>query len=68
MKGKKVLKTVLCIVLALAIVAGGALGYLLTGLKPVVQEPRQTETENGVLKVGILSDMQLTEDGEDQYS
>lgn len=68
MKGKKVLKTVLCIVLALAIVVGGALGYLLTGVKPVVEEPRQTETENGVLKVGILSDMQLTADGEDKYS
>ena len=58
----------LCIVLALAIVVGGALGYLLTGVKPVVEEPRQIETENGVLKVGILSDMQLTADGEDKYS
>lgn len=39
-----------------------------TSLKPVIKEPRQIDTENGVLKVGILSDMQLTADGEDKYS
>lgn len=68
MKAKKVMKIVLCVVLALAIVVGGALGYLLSSVKPVIAEPRQIDTDNGVLKVGIISDMQLTANENDKYS
>lgn len=58
MKKKKILIIVLSAVLALALVIGGTVAYLMSGIKPVSKE-RTIETEDGILRVGIVSDLRL---------
>lgn len=62
-KGKKIFKIVLCVMLVLAVVIGGTLGYLLTGIKPAEMTERQIDTADGILRVGVVSDLQLTAEG-----
>lgn len=67
MKKKKVFTVVLSVVLAVLIVIGGAVGLLMRPMKPVYKE-RNFETADGVLRVGVISDLQTPgEGGTDNY-
>lgn len=66
MKKKKILTIVLSVLLAVVLLAGGSVGYLLSSLKPVDKE-RTLETADGKLKVGVISDLQLPDASGSKY-
>lgn len=64
MKKRKAWKIVLCVVLVVLVALGGTVLYLMTGLSPAETVQRQVDTSDGVLRIGILSDLQLTPEGQ----